>query len=83
MNIIVKATAMQKSPVLHSRESTIAKVVRKIRELGKQGVQFATLPETVTPHYPYFFFVQPAYAKGEEHQRLQTPDLSDNDVIPV
>jgi nitrilase len=32
--------------------------VRKIRELGTQGVQFATFPETVVPYYPYFSLLQ-------------------------
>ena len=55
---IVKAAAIQLSPVLYSREGTVEKVVRKIHELGRQGVQFATFPETVVPYYPYFSFVQ-------------------------
>lgn len=67
---IVKAAAVQISPVLYSRSGTVEKVVRKIRELGKQGVQFATFPETIVPYYPYFSFVLPAYAMGKEHQRL-------------
>jgi len=58
MNTIVKAAAVQISPVLYSRQGTVEKVVRKIRELGKQGVQFATFPETVVPYYPYFSFIQ-------------------------
>ena len=70
MNTIVKAAAVQISPVLYSRQGTVEKVVKKIRELGKQGVQFATFPETVVPYYPYFSFVQPAFAMGKEHQRL-------------
>ena len=70
MNTIVKAAAVQISPVLYSREGTVEKVVKKIRELGKKGVRFATFPETVIPYYPYFAFVQPAYAMGKEHQRL-------------
>ena len=71
MNTIVKAAAVQISPVLYSRQGTVEKVVKKIRELGKQGVQFATFPEeTVIPYYPYFSFVQPAFAMGKEHQRL-------------
>ena len=44
---MVKAAAVQISPVLYSRQGTIEKVVTKILELGKQGVQFATFPETV------------------------------------
>ena len=70
MSAIVRAAAVQISPVLYSREGTVEKVIRKIRELGKQGVRFATFPETIIPYYPYFSFVQPAYALGKEHQRL-------------
>ena len=29
-----------------------------------------TFPETVVPYYPYFSFVQPAFAMGKERQRL-------------
>jgi nitrilase len=54
----IKAAAVQISPVLYSREGTVDRVVRKIMELGRQGVQFATFPETVVPYYPYFSFVQ-------------------------
>ena len=72
MSTIVKAAAVQISPVLYSRQGTVEKVVRKIRELGKQGVQFATFPETVIPYYPYFSFVQAPfrYIVGTEHLRL-------------
>ena len=68
----VKAAAVQLSPVLYSREGTVAKVVRTIHELGRAGVQFATFPETVVPYYPYFSFVQPAYQiiGGGEHLKL-------------
>jgi nitrilase len=68
----VKAAAVQLSPVLYSREATVGKIVRKIDELGKQGVQFATFPETVVPYYPYFSFLQPAYqiVAGREHLKL-------------
>ncbi len=69
---IVKAAAVQLSPVLYSREGTVEKVVRKIHELGRQGVQFATFPETVVPYYPYFSFVQTPYQiiVGPEHLKL-------------
>jgi nitrilase len=72
VSTIVKAAAVQISPVLYSRVGTVEKVVKKIRELGKQGVQFATFPETVVPYYPYFSFVQSALELmyGKEHQRL-------------
>jgi hypothetical protein len=38
---VIKAAAVQLSPVLYSRAGTIEKVVRQIRKLGQQGVQFA------------------------------------------
>jgi nitrilase len=67
---IVKAAAVQISPVLYSREGTVDKVVRQILELGRQGVKFATFPETVVPYYPYFSFVQTPYKMGSEHYKL-------------
>jgi nitrilase len=68
----IKAAAVQISPVLYSREGTIEKVVNQIRDLGKQGVQFATFPETIVPYYPYFSFLQPAYQiiTGEQQIKL-------------
>lgn len=69
---VVKAAAVQISPVLYSRDGTVEKVVRKIHELGEQGVQFATFPETVVPYYPYFSFIQTPYQiiTGREHLKL-------------
>jgi nitrilase len=69
---IVKAAAVQLSPVLYSREGTVEKILRKIDDLGQQGVQFATFPETVVPYYPYFSFVQPPYqiSRGRENFKL-------------
>jgi aliphatic nitrilase len=67
---VIKAAAVQLSPVLYSREGTVDKVCRQIIALGRQGVQFATFPETVVPYYPYFSFVQSPYKMGKEHYRL-------------
>ena len=67
---VIKAAAVQMSPVLYSREGTVDKVCRQIIELGRQGVQFATFPETVVPYYPYFSFVQRPYEMGAEYHRL-------------
>lgn len=69
---VVKAAAVQISPVLYSREATVDKVVQKILELGEKGVQFATFPETVVPYYPYFSAVQTGIEllSGTEHLRL-------------
>jgi nitrilase len=68
----VKAAAVQLSPVLYSRDGTVERVVQKIYELGQEGVQFATFPETVVPYYPYFAFIQSAVQliAGHEHLRL-------------
>jgi nitrilase len=66
----VKAAAVQISPVLYSREGTVDKVVHRIIDLGHQGVQFATFPETVVPYYPYFSFVQRPFEMGAEYLRL-------------
>jgi aliphatic nitrilase len=72
MTVVVKAAAVQISPVLYSREGTVDKVVQRIIELGRQGVEFAAFPETLVPYYPYFSFVQSPYEMlaGSEHQRL-------------
>ncbi|WP_342316725.1 nitrilase-related carbon-nitrogen hydrolase [Lysobacter sp. FW306-1B-D06B] len=82
---IVKAAAVQISPVLYSRAGTVEKVVNKIRELGRLGVQFATFPETIIPYYPYFSFVQSPFQMGKEHQRLLeqsvTVPSADTDAI--
>ncbi len=67
---VVRAAAVQISPVLYSRDGTVEKVVRKIAELGREGVLFATFPETVIPYYPYFSFVQRPFEMGTEHLRL-------------
>jgi nitrilase len=69
---VVRAAAIQLSPVLYSREGTVEKIVQKIHDLGRKGVHFATFPETVIPYYPYFSFIQPAYqmVAGREHIRL-------------
>src|ERR1700755_426901 len=66
----IKAAAVQISPILYSREGTVEKVAHKIIELGRQGVQFATFPETVVPYYPYFSFVQRPFERAAEHLKL-------------
>ena len=67
---IVRVAAVQISPVLYSREGTVKKVARKIIELSRQGVHFATFPEAVVPYYPYFAFVQRPFEMGAEHLKL-------------
>jgi nitrilase len=41
---VIRAAAVQISPVLYSREGTVGRVVAKIDELAQQGVRFATFP---------------------------------------
>lgn len=69
---VVKAAAVQLSPVLYTREGTVEKIVRTIHELGQKQVQFATFPETVIPYYPYFSFVQSPLQNivGPEQRKL-------------
>jgi aliphatic nitrilase len=69
---IVKAAAVQISPVLYSLEGTLEKITDRIRKLGREGVQFATFPETILPYYPYFCFVQSPFEMrvGKEYARL-------------
>ncbi|UUN30869.1 nitrilase-related carbon-nitrogen hydrolase [Streptomyces sp. FIT100] len=67
---VVRAAAVQISPVLYSRAGTVDRVVKQIRELHTKGAQFAVFPETVVPYYPYFSFVQPPCAMAREHLRL-------------
>src|SRR5580693_9112156 len=67
---VIRAAAVQLSPVLYSREGTVEKVVSKIEQLARQDVRFATFPETVVPYYPYFSFVQRPFEMRPEHLRL-------------
>jgi aliphatic nitrilase len=69
---VVKAAAVQLSPVLYSRDGTVEKIVRTIQKLSQERVQFATFPETVIPYYPYFSFVQSPLQNivGPEHRKL-------------
>ncbi len=80
MSNIVKAAAVQISPVLYSRQGTVEKVIKKILELGQKGVQFATFPETIVPYYPYYAFVQTPMEQmlGKEYQRL----LNESVTVP-
>src|SRR6201991_4578533 len=75
---IIKAAAVQISPVLYSREGTVDKVVQKIAELGRQGVQFAVFPETVVPYYPYFSYVQRPFEMVAQNIKL----LEEGVVVP-
>ncbi|MEM9220662.1 MAG: nitrilase-related carbon-nitrogen hydrolase, partial [Cyanobacteria bacterium P01_F01_bin.150] len=66
----VRAAAVQLSPVLHSRDGTVEKVLAAIANAAKEHVQLLVFPETFVPYYPYFSFVQPPVLMGKEHMRL-------------
>nr|AAR97400.1 nitrilase [uncultured organism] len=67
---VVRAAAVQLSPVLGSREGTVEKVVAAIRDAASQGAQLCVFPETVVPYYPYFSFIRPPAAMGKDHMQL-------------
>jgi len=67
---VVRAAAVQISPVLFSREGTTEKVLQAIATAAKQGAQLIVFPETLVPYYPYFSFVQAPVLNGKEHMRL-------------
>ncbi|MEL7502905.1 MAG: Nit6803 family nitrilase [Cyanobacteria bacterium J06554_6] len=67
---IVRAAAVQISPVLHSRSGTMEKVLKAIDDAAKEGAELVVFPETFVPYYPYFSFVLPAVLMGKEHMKL-------------
>jgi nitrilase len=67
---MVRAAAVQISPVLHSLSGTLEKVLRAIEEAAKEGAELVVFPETFLPYYPYFSFVLPPVLMGKEHMRL-------------
>jgi nitrilase len=69
-NTAIRAAAVQISPVLHSREGTMEKVLASIEKASADGAQLVVFPETFVPYYPYFSFVQPPVSMGAEHMKL-------------
>ncbi|MEO1402031.1 MAG: Nit6803 family nitrilase [Cyanobacteria bacterium J06635_1] len=67
---IVRAAAVQISPVLHSQSGTMEKVLKAIENAAKEGAELVVFPETFVPYYPYFSFVLPAVLMGKEHLKL-------------
>lgn len=67
---MVRAAAVQISPVLFSRDGTTEKVLQAIAKAAQEGAQLVVFPETLIPYYPYFSFVQPPVLMGKEHMRL-------------
>ncbi|MGB3612491.1 MAG: Nit6803 family nitrilase [Elainellaceae cyanobacterium] len=69
-NQIIRAAAVQLSPVLFDRAGTTEKVLEAIARASEEGAQLVVFPETVIPYYPYFSFIQPPVLMGKEHMRL-------------
>jgi nitrilase len=67
---IVRAAAVQLSPVLYSCEGTTAKVCEAIAEAARKGAELVVFPETVVPYYPYFSFIKAPAVMGGDHLRL-------------
>ena len=67
---IVRAAAVQLSPVLYSCEGTTAKVCEAIAEAARKGAELVVFPETVVPYYPYFSFIKAPALMGADHLRL-------------
>ena len=67
---IVRAAAVQLSPVLYSCEGTTAKVCEAIAEAARKGAELVVFPETVVPYYPYFSFIKAPAVMGADHLRL-------------
>jgi nitrilase len=67
---IIRAAAVQISPVLFSRDGTVEKVLAAIADAAKAGAELVVFPETLVPYYPYFSFIQPPFSTGKEHLRL-------------
>lgn len=67
---VIRAAAVQISPVLYSRDGTTEKVLEAIAHAATEGVQIIVFPETFVPYYPYFSFVQPPVLMGKSHMQL-------------
>ncbi|MEL6940393.1 MAG: Nit6803 family nitrilase [Cyanobacteria bacterium J06598_1] len=67
---IVRAAAVQLSPVLYSQSGTMEKVLKAIEDAAKAGAQLVVFPETFVPYYPYFSFVLPPVLMGKAHMGL-------------
>ena len=67
---VVRAAAVQLSPVLYSCEGTTTKVCDAIAEAAKKGAELVVFPETVLPYYPYFSFIKAPALIGADHLKL-------------
>ncbi|WP_109832677.1 Nit6803 family nitrilase [Reichenbachiella versicolor] len=67
---IVKAAAVQISPIIDDVMATTYKVADYIKKAASQGADIVVFPETFIPNYPYFSFIKPPVMQGKDHLRL-------------
>lgn len=67
---VVRAAAVQITPIFESADSTWQKVCDFIGKAATEGAQIVVFPETCIPYYPYFSFIRPPMLSGAEHLRL-------------
>lgn len=67
---IVRAAAVQISPVLESKLGTLEKVADAIVLASKNKADIIVFPETLVPNYPYFSFIKPAVSIKKDHLKL-------------
>ncbi|HET9929546.1 MAG TPA: Nit6803 family nitrilase [Polyangiaceae bacterium] len=67
---VVRAAAVQLSPVLYSCAGTTQKVCEAIAEAARNGAELIVFPETVIPYYPYFSFIKAPALIGADHLLL-------------
>ena len=67
---IVKAAAVQISPVLNDLMATTDKVAWYIQKVAEEGTDLVVFPETFIPNYPYFSFIKPPSLSGKDHLTL-------------
>lgn len=67
---IVRAAAIQISPIIDDVMATSYKVVDYIKKASKEGADIVVFPETFIPNYPYFSFIKPPVLSGKDHLRL-------------
>ncbi len=67
---IVKAAAVQISPILENRSGTIGKVADAIIAASTNQADIIVFPETLVPNYPYFSFIKPAVSIRKDHTKL-------------
>ena len=65
-----KAAAVQAAPVWLDRERTVGKACELIREAARNGAELIALPEVFIPAYPYWAWIDHAFAGYEFFKRL-------------